>query len=206
MIEVVVFDMDDVLTRYRIERRLALLSSWSSRSPEEIRAAIWESGFEGESERGEWSADHYLRGFGERMGYPLTAEEWVRARRESMEPNEPLLAIARRLSRQLPVAMFTNNGFLLKRHFAEVFPTAAELFGERAVFSADVGASKPSPHAFARLAARLGVAPAGVLFFDDSAAYVEGARQAGLHAHQYADVESLLAHLDEHGLGAIARG
>jgi putative hydrolase of the HAD superfamily len=48
----VVFDMDGVLCRYRIERRLALLASWSGRSPDAIHAAIWGSGFEEEAERG----------------------------------------------------------------------------------------------------------------------------------------------------------
>jgi hypothetical protein len=52
----VVFDMDGVLCRYRIERRLARLASWSGRTPETIRAAIWGSGFEDEAERGMLSA------------------------------------------------------------------------------------------------------------------------------------------------------
>ena len=33
MIKIVVFDMDGVLCRYRIERRLALLASWSGQQP-----------------------------------------------------------------------------------------------------------------------------------------------------------------------------
>jgi len=72
MISAIVFHMDGVLCRYRIERRLALLASWSGRSPDAIHAAIWRSGFEDEAERGVMSADEYLRGFGERMGYPLS--------------------------------------------------------------------------------------------------------------------------------------
>jgi HAD superfamily hydrolase (TIGR01509 family) len=203
LIEAVVFDLDEVLTHYRLARRLELLSSWCGLPPEAIKAAIWESGFEDASERGEWSADDYLREFGVRMGgYPLTAEQWVEARRAAMEPNEPVLAIARQLRERLPVAMFTNNGFLLKRHFPEVYPAAAELFGERATFSADVGHAKPSPEAFRRLAARLGHAPDRIVFFDDTATYIVGAREAGLHAYQFTGVDALLARLDEHGLGS----
>jgi hypothetical protein len=40
MITTVVFDMDGVLCHYRIERQLALLASWSGRSPDAIHAAI----------------------------------------------------------------------------------------------------------------------------------------------------------------------
>ena len=78
VINAVVFDMDGVLCRYRIERRLALLASWSGQSPDAIHAAIWRSGFEDEAERGVVSADEYLRGFGERMGYPLGAAQGSR--------------------------------------------------------------------------------------------------------------------------------
>ena len=71
VIKIVVFDMDGVLCRDRIERRLALLASWSGRSPEAIHPAIWGAGFEAEAERGVLSAGEYWRGFGERLGYPL---------------------------------------------------------------------------------------------------------------------------------------
>ena len=150
MIRMVVFDMDDVLCRYRIERRLALLASWSGQTPEAIRTAIWGSGFEDEAERGGRSADDYSLGFGERMHYPLSASQWVEARRVAMEPDQAVLALARQLRRACPVGMFTNNPWLLQRHIAEVFPAVPDLFGLRAVFSAELGRSKPGPEAFRR--------------------------------------------------------
>src|SRR5262245_48063325 len=159
MITAVVFDMDGVLCRYRIERRLALLASWSGRSPDAIHAAIWQSGFEAEAERGVLLADDYLRGFGERLGYPLTVAQWVEARRAAIEPDLAVLALARQLRTERMVGMFTNNPWLLKRHIAEVFPAVPDLFGPRAVFSAELGRRKPDPEAFRRLAARLGCAP-----------------------------------------------
>jgi hypothetical protein len=50
VMKIVVFDMDGVRCRDRIERRLALLASWSGQRPEVIHAAIWRSGFEVEAE------------------------------------------------------------------------------------------------------------------------------------------------------------
>jgi putative hydrolase of the HAD superfamily len=202
VIRAVVFDMDDVLCRYRIERRLALLASWSGRSPDAIYQAIWRSGFEDEAERGAWAADGYLREFGERMGYPLSAAQWVAARRAAMEPDEAVLAIARRLAGNRPVAMFTNNPLLLKRHIGEVFPAVPEIFGERAVFSAELGRRKPDPEAFLRLARRLGVPPGTVLFFDDYADYVAGAREAGLQAYRFEGAAAVLDRLAAHGIEA----
>lgn len=68
-------------------RRLALLASWSGRSADAIDAAVWRSGFEDDAERGAISGDEYLKGFGERMGHPLAAAQWIEARKVAMEPD-----------------------------------------------------------------------------------------------------------------------
>ena len=200
MIKVVVFDMDGVLCRYRIERRLAQLAAWSGQSPDMIHAAIWRSGFEDEAERGVLSADDYLRGFGERLGYPLSAAQWVEARRVAVEPDLAILALVRQLSVARPIGMFTNNPWLLKRHIAEVFPAVPDLFGTRAIFSAELGRSKPDPEAFRRLAVRLVCAPDEILYLDDDATYVAGAREAGLSAHRVGGAAGVRTGLAMHGL------
>lgn len=200
-IEAVVFDMDEVLCHYRLERRLDLLARWSGRAPDAIHAAIWRSGFEDASERGEMDADAYLASFGERMGYALTSAQWVEARRIAVEPNEAVLAEARRLDGRVTIAVLTNNGFLLKRHMAEVFPAMVEVFGDNTVCSAELGAAKPDPEVFRRLAARLGVEPAHALFFDDGEKYVLGARAAGFNAHVFTGVDDLKKTLAGYGLG-----
>jgi len=206
VINAVVFDLDGVLCRYRIERRLALLASWSGQSPDAIHAAIWRSGFEDEAERGVVSADEYLRGFGERMGYPLSAAQWVEARRAAIEPDLAMLSLARQLSTEHSVGMFTNNPLLLKRHIAEVFPAVPDIFGTRAVFSAELGRCKPDPEAFRRLAVRLGLAPAEILYFDDDATYVAGAREAGLSAHPVGDAADVRTGLAAHQLDRWSPG
>jgi len=196
--------MDGVLCRTQHRVRLALLSGWCGRSPEAIQEAIFESGFEHDAECGRLSADEYLRGYSDRLQYPLTAEQWVHARRTAMEPDTEVLGFAKALGANLQVAMFTNNPFLLQRHFDEVFPAAADLFGTRAVFSAELGHRKPAQEAFGRLAVRLGVAPDEILYFDDDASYVEGARAVGLSAVVVGGATDVLAGLTAHGLNELA--
>ncbi len=200
MVNAVVFDMDGVLCRYRREVRLERLVAWSGRSAEDIVAAIWRSGFEEEGERGRLSADEYLKAFGERMGYALSAEQWVEARRAAIEPDEAVLSLARTLGRAMPVGMLTNNPLLLKRHFSDVFPAAAAIFGSRAVFSSELGWVKPEPEAFRLVAARLSVTPAEVLYFDDDEGYVAGARAAGLQAEHVGGAAGVRAGLVRRGI------
>ncbi len=200
MIDTIVFDMDGVLSRPRRERRLALLASWSGRTPAQIDTAIFKSAFEEEAERGLWSPDAYLREIGERLGYALTCDEWIAARKVTTDPNQAVLSLARRLSSTHRIGMFTNNPLLLKRHFAEVFPEAAALFGERAVFSSELGRCKPEPEAFLQLARRLDTTPAGMFFVDDDPGYVAGARGAGLYAEVFTGDRGLLDQLAAHGI------
>jgi len=146
------------------------------------------------------SADDYLRGFGERMGYPLSAAQWVEARRVAIEPDAAVLALARQVGATHAVGLFTNNPLLLKRHIADVFPAVPEIFGARAVFSSELGRTKPDPEAFRRLAGRLTAAVGEILYLDDDPAYVEGAREAGLRAEHVRGAEAVRAGLVRHGV------
>jgi len=164
-----------------------------------IHAAIWGSGFEDAAEQGVISADDYLLGFGKRMGHSLSAAQRVETRRAAMEPDQAVLALARRLRTVRPAGMFTNNLWLLQRHIGEAFPGVPDLFGTRAVFSAELGRSKLDPEAF-RLATHLECAPDEVLYFDDDATYVAAARETGLSAHRVGGAAGMRAGLAVHGL------
>jgi len=72
--------------------------------------------------------------------------------------------------------------------------------GEHTVaLTSDLGAVKPDQEAFHRLAHRLGVRPETLLFFDDDATYVAGARAAGLTAYRFEGAEELVSRLTEVG-------
>ena len=141
-----------------------------------------------------------MKGFGERMGYPLSEAQWVEARKIAMEPDVEVLSLARQLGRDRLVGMFTNNPWLLKRHIAEVFPAVPEIFGARAIFSAELGKAKPDPEGYRRLAERLEVAPEEIIYFDDDEPLVMGARAAGLSAYRVGGVAAERAGLAAHGL------
>jgi HAD superfamily hydrolase (TIGR01509 family) len=201
-LDLVVFDMDQVLCRYDRPLRLRRLAALCERTPEEIFAAIWQSGFESASEAGAMDAEAYLRGFGERMGYPLSRSQWVEARRMAMTPFLDMLSLVAGIKQRVPVAVLTNNGFLTKETIAALFPELPPLFEPTLMFSAEFGARKPDPHVYQRLLARLGVAPEAVLMVDDDADNVAGAEVAGLHGHVFDGIARLVDRLAAFGIGA----
>ena len=93
-----------------------------------------------------------------------------------------------------------HHPWLLQRHIAEVFPAVPDLFGPRAVSSAEEGRSQPDPEAFRRLATRLEWTPEDMLYFDDDARYGASARQVGLSAYQVGGAADVRAGLAAHGL------
>ncbi len=192
--------MDGVLCRYRPDARLEYLSRLSGVGAVEIREAIWDSGFEGRADAGELSAAAYLAGFGERIGMAITRGQWVAARRAAMSPDPAMLELVRRLGAQLPVALLTNNGFLLRETLPELAPELLPLFGDRLFVAAELGARKPDLAVYHRVAARLALPPAALLMVDDNAANAAGAVAAGWRGHQFTGVEGLLARLAELGI------
>lgn len=192
--------MDGVLCRYRLDARLEYLSRLSGVAAPKIREAIWDSGFEGRADAGELSAAAYLAGFGERIGMAITRGQWIAARRAAMSPDPAMLELVRRLGARLPVALLTNNGFLLRETLPELAPELPPLFGDRLFVAAELGARKPDPAVYHRVAARLALPPEALLMVDDNTANTAGAVAAGWQGYQFTGVEGLLARLAELGI------
>jgi putative hydrolase of the HAD superfamily len=197
----VVFDMDGVLCAYDLRVRLDILAGHAGSSRAGVHAAIWGSGFEDDADAGRYpSAAAYLDAFAARLGAPLSRGQWVAARKAAMTPKPAMLSLVRSLAQARPVAMLTNNGPATEDAFAELFPEAAALFGERAFFSWRFGTKKPDVSIYHALAARLGIAPSGCLFIDDKARNVEGARASGMQAVCFTGEAALLDDLARLGL------
>ena len=199
-IKLVLFDMDNVLCAYDRPTRVACLAELAGTTREAVHAAIWDSGFEALGDCGALEAAGYLRGFGERIGYPLTLAEWVEARRRSMQADLAMLDIVGRLRNIVDIAVLTNNTTLVADHIDTLLPELRPLFGSRIYTSAQFKTAKPDPNCYRRCLAELDVRPEAVLFVDDLAANVAGAREAGLLAHQHTSVESFTQALAEYGV------
>lgn len=200
-ITLVLFDMDDVLCDYDRPARIAHLAAMAGCAPEHVDAAIFASGHEALGDSGALDSAAYLAGFGERLGYDLSLEEWVTARRAGTACRPAMLDLVRRLT--VRAAVLTNNSRLVTDHIDRIAPELPALFPGRLFASAGLGAAKPDAACFDRCLDALGATPAETLFIDDLAENVDGARRAGLRAHRFTSVAGLTAALDAHDLLAV---
>lgn len=200
-VEIIIFDLDDVLCRYDLGARLRALARISGKTPRDIRAALWDSGFEDAADSGSYqSAEEYLAEFARRLGHPISRAEWIAARRASIQPWPDMLALVGEIARQRRVALFTNNGPLMKDGISEVFPEAAGIFGKDCYFSFEFLTKKPDPESYRRLMQRLGIPADKAWFTDDKKSNVEGARLAGLAAHHFTSRAAFRREVREIGL------
>lgn len=199
-IKLVLFDMDNVLSDYDRGKRVACLAELAGATSDFVHKAIWDSGFELLGDSGTLDAAAYLRGFGERIGYPLSLEEWIEARRRSMRADRAMLELAGSLRQTVDIAVLTNNTTLVADHIDTLLPDLRPLFGSRIYSSARFKTAKPDPRCYRLCLSELDVRPESVLFVDDLMANVAGARDAGLFAHHHTSVETFRQALSEYGL------
>lgn len=199
-ISLVLFDMHDVLCRYDRKKRLDDLARLSGKPADDIYAAIWSSGFEGEADAGKLDADAYLAGFGERLGYPITLREWLDNRKLATVPMPEILAIMAAVKQRAKVAVLTNNHGLVREHLDFLFPELFALCGEKSYVSAQFGAAKPDPQVYLRCVAAAGGVPAETLFIDDSKTNVDGALAAGMQGHVFSGAAALQVALKAYSL------
>ena len=112
----------------------------------------------------------------------------------------PLLANVAGL---VPLYAFSNtNGAhhaYWSRHFCDLLAPFRKIY-----LSHEIGARKPEPAAFRTVVADMGLAPDRVLFFDDSAQNVAGARACGLMAVEVVTAAEIAAALNDFGMRSSA--
>jgi putative hydrolase of the HAD superfamily len=146
-------------------------------------------------ERGEIDDAQYFDALRHSLGIDITDEQWTRGWNAMFagEIRETVALIAR-VKDRVPVYAFSNTNFTHERVWSRLYAEAMKNF--RIVFtSSTLGMRKPESRAFEHISREIGVPLERILFFDDTAANVEGAKVVGMQAvlvRSPRDVESAL--------------
>ena len=111
-----------------------------------------------------------------------------------------MLEIVGRLRESVDIAVLTNNSTLVADHIDTLFPELGPLFGAKIYTSAQFKAAKPDPGCYRLCLSELKAKPENVLFVDDLAENVDGAKAAGLRAHHHTSVEAFRQAVADCGL------
>lgn len=184
-VEAIVFDLGGVLVEVDYRRALA---AWAAAAdvPVDSLAARFAGRDEAycAHERGELDDRGYFAHLRKLLGLALDDDEvlagWNAIIGEPLAGIEPLV---RQLAGEFPLYVFSNTN---PAHIAHFSPRHRRLLSHfrKVITSCEIGARKPEPEAFLRLAKIIGAKPEQLLFFDDLEENVLGARRAGLSAFQ----------------------
>lgn len=133
-------------------------------------------------ERGELPASGYFAAVRRSLGLDLSDEEFIAGWNDIyLGPVAGVPEMLTTAARHYPLFAFSNTNPTHQRVWSTQF--ASELASFRSVFtSSEIGLRKPDLAAFTAVAEQAGFAPRNIVFFDDTAENVTGARAAGLQA------------------------
>ncbi len=178
------FDLGGVLIEFSFARALAHWAPYSALPEAVLHERFRPDEAYARHERGELSADAYFRHLAVTLELEAPLEQ-IAAGWNGIFIGEiaETVATVAAVRDRIPCYAFTNTNAAHMATWTGLFPAVFGLFRE--VFASHVmGCRKPEREAFLQVCRAIGTAPGEVLFFDDLAENIRGARDAGLRAVQ----------------------
>jgi HAD superfamily hydrolase (TIGR01509 family) len=116
------------------------------------------------------------------------SEEQAREQIENNIPDEKLFAYIRELKHDYQIGLLSNAG---DNWLNDIFSADQVDLFDAVALSYEVGVIKPDIRAYQTVAERLQVQTKECVFIDDQPKFIEGARQAGMHALLYTNADQL---------------
>jgi len=196
MIDLLLFDLGGVVIDIDFERIFKKWSHYSGLLVPEIKAGFSvDAAFE-QHERGQIDSIGYYHYLCESIGMEMSFEQFSEGWNDIMvAPIDPTVNLLKHLSAQIPLYALSNANPLHKAYWENIYVDELGYF-RRIFVSSDIGHRKPEPGAYLQVAEELDVDLQNIVFFDDLADNVEGARNLGMQAVQVkspVDIENFIA-------------
>jgi len=198
--KLLLLDLDDVLVDYSHVIRCRVLAEMTGATEKYVHDAVFASGFETRSDRGEFDLDMYMDLLRSEWGLSIPGDDFIAARKQATRVRPGMLKFCEQLSEQVQLGIFSNNAHWFYQNASQIVPELMPLFRQRFVCSGTLGATKPEEFAFLQCVQRLGFAPYSTLFVDDKVRNVEGAKLAGLDAFVFENEEQFIIELSTRSL------
>lgn len=198
MADALLFDLGRVVLDVDFNRTLLSWAGHANCEPERLVARFGCDELYRRHEKGEISDAAFFAGLRESLGINLSdaqfLEGWNAIFAGEMPGIKPLLA---RAAQCLPLYAFSNTNSPHVEYFSEKYADVLGHFREM-FLSSSIGLRKPDAQAYDHVVKAVGVPAERIVFFDDLAENVKGAREMGLtavHVTSPDDVANALAAL-----------
>ncbi|AXB78059.1 HAD family phosphatase [Novosphingobium sp. P6W] len=198
-VEAVVFDVGRVLVQWDMRRLFARLIAEPARLDWFMANVVTEA-WHFEHDAGRDLCEMVAARKAEFPGHDDLLDAYATRFGETIPGNVPgSHEIVRELAaRSVPLFAITNFASVFWRDYRAGEPLF-DLFGD-IVVSGDEKIAKPDARIFDLAARRFGHVPKSMLFIDDSAANIDGARALGWQVHHFRDASTLRSDLSARGL------
>jgi glucose-1-phosphatase len=200
-IDAIVFDLGNVLLAFDETIARDRMAARIGKTPGEVEAYFRSTPHVMLLSLGKLPARQFYRTAAKDLGFAGEYEEFALIFSDIFTPIQPMLDLAAGLAQRLPRMILSNTNVLHMEFVHERFPAIQEF--DDTILSHEVGLLKPDRAIFELAARRSGFEAGRMLFIDDIAANVEGARGAGMQALRFEGYEALRQELTKLGIPII---
>jgi FMN phosphatase YigB (HAD superfamily) len=181
-VDALLYDFGGVMVEIHFDRVIRHWARAAGTEYEALRTRFAFSPAYEAHERGEIDAAQYFQALRGELGIAIDDAEFAAGWNEIFgDEIAPTVEAAHRLESRVPQYLFSNTNAMHHAGWSARYARALSPL-RRHFVSYEMRLRKPDRAAFEHIAREIGVAPRSILFFDDTAANVEGARAAGLEA------------------------
>ena len=180
--DALLFDLGRVVLDIDFNRTLGLWASHAGCEPAQLAKRFLRDELYGRHEKGEISDEAFFAGLRSSLGIELSDRQFIEGWNAIFVGEMPSInQLLARAAKRLPLYAFSNTN---APHVAYFSGQYAEVLGHfREIFlSSAIGLRKPDAEAYDHVVQAIGVPAERIVFFDDLAENIEGARARGLKA------------------------
>jgi putative hydrolase of the HAD superfamily len=198
--DALLFDLGQVVLNIDFDKALACWAGYAGCEPADIAARFVRDEHYHQHERGLIEDAAYFQSLRHSLGIAITDDQflegWTAIFAGEMPGIAPLLA---RAAKRLPLYAFSNTNRPHVAYFQDAYADVLKHFREVFVSSA-INLRKPDAEAYDHVVKTIGVPASRIVFFDDLAENIEGARARGLIAVQVNSSDDVARTLDALGI------
>jgi HAD superfamily hydrolase (TIGR01509 family) len=181
--DALLFDLGRVVLDIDFSKVVACWAGHAGCEPAHLAGRFsWRDEFYQQHEKGEISDAEFFAALRALLGFELSDAQFLEGWNEIFAGEMPGIApLLQRAAQRLPLYAFSNTNAAHVEHFSETYAGVLGHFREIFLSSA-IGLRKPDAAAYDHVVKAIGVPASRIVFFDDLAENIDGARACGLTA------------------------